>query len=74
MCSTPAPPLTDEPAVQRLVAGAAAGHQSDLPGRRAAGPQDDLVLDVHGEGRVRGGDPRERVGHHGVRAVDELLH
>ena len=64
----------DEAAVQRLVAGAAAGDQADLAGRGTAGAGDDLVLDVDRERRVRGGDAPQGIHHDVVGGVDELLH
>ena len=60
--------------MQGLVAGAAARDQAHLAGLWAVGPGDHLVLDVDGQRRVGRGDPGERVGHHGVGRVDELLH
>ena len=61
-------------AVQRLMAGTAAGHQADLAGRGAAGPGDHLVLDIHRQRRMRRGDTLEGIGDYRLRAVDELLH
>src|SRR5690606_11814917 len=66
--------VADEAAVQRFVAGAAAGDQADLAGGGAAGSDDVAVLGVDGQRGVGGGDPGQRVGEYVVGGVDELLH
>ena len=66
--------VPDEPAVQGLVPGTAAGYQADLARHRAARPQDDLILHIHPQRRVRGGDAGQGVRDHGVGPVDQLLH
>ena len=64
----------DEPAVQRLVARAAAGDQPDLARHRRVAPVDDLVLVVDAQLRVGGGDAAQCLGDDVGRIVDELLH
>ena len=64
----------DEAAVQRLVAGAAAGDQPDLAGDRRVGSVDDLVLVVDPQLRVGGRDAAQRIGHDVGGIVDQLLH
>ena len=68
-------PEPDEPAVQRLVTAAAAGHQRDLALDRPAGPQHDLVLQVdrHQVG-VSGREPGQGLRDDVVRVVQELAH
>ncbi len=65
---------TDEPAVERFVAGAAARDDSDLAAARRIAPIDDLVLMVDVEFRMRCLDAQERLGDDILRVVDELLH
>jgi hypothetical protein len=64
--------VPDEPGVQRLVPGAAAGDQGDLARPWRVGPVDDPVADP--QRRVRGGEAGQRVLDHRVGRVDELLH
>ena len=64
----------DETAVQRLVTGAAAGDDPDLALDRRVAPDDELLLVVHPELRVRGLDAAQRLGDDVGGVVDQLLH
>jgi hypothetical protein len=67
-------PQSDESAVERLVAGATARDDADLPAAAGTTPVNDLVLVIDlqvGVGRV---DSQQRLGHDVVRVVDQLFH
>lgn len=67
-------PGPDEPRVQRLVPGAAAGDQRHLPGHGRVTPYDDPVLDVHGQLGVGGGHTAQCVRDNGFGDVDQHPH
>src|SRR4029079_10386495 len=64
----------DESAVQRLMAGAAAGDDPDLATPRSVTSGDDLVLVVDVQVRVCRLDAEQGVSDDVFRIVDELLH
>jgi hypothetical protein len=67
-------PRADEPAVHRLVAGAAAGDQPDLAAHRRVAPVDDPVPVVDTQLGVGQRHAPQRFGDDVVRVVHELLH
>ena len=66
-------PVPDEPAVQWLVPGPAAGEQAHLARRRPGDPGDVPPLDVDAQRRVRGRHPGQGVDEDLVGIVDQLL-
>jgi hypothetical protein len=67
-------PRTDETTMQRLVPRPAAGDETNLAGDRCVGTVDHLTFVIDPQLWVGCCDSGQRVGHHGRRVVDELLH
>ena len=67
-------PCPTKPAMQRLVAGAAAGDQRHLARLQRPAADEFVPVAEHQDIGMRGDEAVEAFGQHGVDGVDELLH
>lgn len=68
-------PLADEPAVQRLVAGAPAGDERHLALHRGIGARDIVGVNMHPQQvRMRRGHTRQRLPNDVLGSIDQLFH
>ena len=65
--------MTDETAMQRLMAGAAAGNQRDLARLQMPAADEFVAVTKHENVGMRGDEAVEAFGEHAVDGVDQLL-